>query len=88
MRGGSIVTNGVPKVALDDFFYIPLDVNLEHADADIRHGIRQLGIELKSLTNHDFYIAGAPLLLDLCSNTLRAGGVPSEQLNLDTLLHH
>lgn len=73
--------------ALDDFFYIPVDVNLEHAEADIRRGIRQLSVELKSLVNHDFYIAGDQLLLDLYSNTLQTGGVPSEQLSLDTLLH-
>jgi CDP-4-dehydro-6-deoxyglucose reductase len=73
--------------ALDDFYYIPVDANLRNAETDIRSGLGQLDIEQHRLLEHDFYIAGNQLLLDESRKVLHGGGVPSQQLNLDSLLH-
>lgn len=73
--------------ALDDFYYIPVDANPGNAESDIERAIGQLDIKQQNHDDHDFYIAGNRTLLDLSSKTLRGLGVPSTQLNLDSLLH-
>jgi len=73
--------------ALDDFYYIPLDANLDNAENDIERAIGQLDIYQQSHAGYDFYIAGNQALLDLSSKALNGRGVPSTQLNLDSLLH-
>ena len=74
--------------ALDDFFYVPLDVDLDDVKSEV--GMRlvdQLGVAPEDLVSHDFYIAGNQRLLDACKQALLSNGINPEQLNFDHLLH-
>ena len=74
--------------ALDDFYYVPVDSNLDDIEDGINQGIGGLNINQQSLAGHDFYIAGNQLLLDLSAKALHEKSVGPEHLNLDALLHH
>lgn len=74
--------------ALDDFSYVPVDIDNIDEAVDVEHLItNRLDIEPCNLASHDFYIAGSRPLLDSCRETLTAIGLPAEQLTLDQIEH-
>lgn len=74
--------------ALDNFYYVPVDADLRDDEDDKCQGIiQQLNIGEKNLAGYDYYVAGNQRLLDICSTSLLAAGLPPAQLNTDQLLH-
>ncbi len=74
--------------ALDNFFYIPLDADLEKDAGDISQEIIQhLNIEPDKLADHDCYIAGNELFTNPCKMTMISNGLPREQLKTDQITH-
>lgn len=75
--------------ALDDFYYIPVDVDVSVESIDIdREIISRLNTDPVNLLEQDFYIAGNQVLLDGLKETLDGLGLPAGQLNLDCVLHN
>lgn len=74
--------------ALDDFYYLPVDVNSGERAFD-SHGLifQHLDIPAGNLAGYDFYIAGnEPLLLD-CKKVLTGLGVTTARIKMDQILH-
>jgi len=72
--------------ALDDFYYLPVDLRDGEIDSDNRV-FGQLNIKTEVLGRHDFYIAGnKPLLVD-CQRILASQGVKPARIKMDQILH-
>jgi CDP-4-dehydro-6-deoxyglucose reductase len=74
--------------ALDDFYYVPVDVDVSDGTViEYRGIIEHLNIEREQLVEHEFYIAGNELLVNACSEDILARGLDPTLLNVDELLH-
>ena len=75
--------------ALDDFYYIPVDIDESAESQDINQEIiTRLNIDPANLLEHDFYIAGNQVLHDGLTRTLDGLGLPANQRNMDCLIHN
>jgi len=74
--------------ALDNFYYHPVDADLDNFDAgDTQTIIRKIFDDLDNPREHDFYIAGRQTMLDACEVISIEREVPQEQLISDLILH-
>jgi CDP-4-dehydro-6-deoxyglucose reductase len=73
--------------ALDNFNYVPVDIDAVHGEMDADLIIKQLDIEADDLSDCDFYIAGNSTLLDACRKTLISSRLPDGQLSIDRIEH-
>jgi CDP-4-dehydro-6-deoxyglucose reductase len=74
--------------ALDNFHYLPVDVDLRRGDLDSQKSIfGRLGIKAENLAGHDFYIAGNKLLLADCQKALASHGVKPARIKINEIVH-
>jgi len=72
--------------ALDNFFYLPVDADLEKDVGELSEEIIQhLAIEPDRLIDHDCYVAGNELFTNACKITMISFGLPGEQLKTDQI---
>ena len=75
--------------ALDDFYYVPVDVDISTGGINIGNTITQhLKIKPENLARHDFYIAANDVLTASLGHTLLEHGLPSPQLTTDQITHN